>query len=170
MPPFNYPALSYNLADGTASGQNLYLPIPYQKSCKVVADKDWGNYYHFNYATYPAGTVLPTFSAELAAGTPRNSRRSTTSCRETSAPIRPASGPANRRSTPSFRVDPGETARVARLDGPQAITALWVKTQFADRADEMAGLRKLALRITWDGQRSRPCGARWAISSAPPRA
>ena len=40
-----------------ASGQNLYLPIPYQKSCKVVADKGWGNYFHFNYATYPAGTT-----------------------------------------------------------------------------------------------------------------
>ena len=41
---------------------------------------------------------------------------------------------------------------MARIDGPRAITALRVKTQFANREDEMAGLRKLALRITWDGQ------------------
>ena len=41
---------------------------------------------------------------------------------------------------------------MARLDGPRAITGLWVKAKFADRDDEMAGLRKLALRITWDGQ------------------
>ena len=65
--PFTYPALSYNLSAVGSSGQNLYLPIPYQKSCKVVADKGWGNYFHFNYATYPAGTTVPTFSARLAA-------------------------------------------------------------------------------------------------------
>ena len=65
--PFNYPALSYNLGEVHSSGQNLYLPIPYQKSCKIVADKGWGNYFHFNYATYPAGTDLPTFSTALAA-------------------------------------------------------------------------------------------------------
>ena len=35
--PFNYPALSYNLGEVHSSGQNLYLPIPYQKSCKIVA-------------------------------------------------------------------------------------------------------------------------------------
>ena len=40
---------------------------------------------------------------------------------------------------------PGSTAR-------QAITALWAKVKLGDRADQMAALRKLALRITWDGQ------------------
>ena len=40
--PFAYPALSYNLAEVHSSGQNLFVPIPYQKSCKVVADKGWG--------------------------------------------------------------------------------------------------------------------------------
>ena len=49
--------LSYNLADRwAASGQNLYMPIPYQKSCKIVADEGWGAYYHFTYGTFPKGT------------------------------------------------------------------------------------------------------------------
>ena len=65
--PFDYPALSYNLNESGCSGQNLYLPIPYQKSCKVVADKGWGRYFQFNYVTYPKGTGLPTFSAALVA-------------------------------------------------------------------------------------------------------
>ena len=64
--PFNYPALSYNLAGVGSSGQNLYFPISYRKSCKIVADKNWGNYYHFGYATYPPGTLVPTFSDRLA--------------------------------------------------------------------------------------------------------
>ena len=65
--PFNFPSLSYNLSAVGSSGQNLYLPIPYQKSCKVVAEKGWGNYFHFGYATYPPGTVVPTFSSKLVA-------------------------------------------------------------------------------------------------------
>ena len=50
-----------------SAGQNLYMPIPYQKSCKVVADEGWGAYYHFGYGSFPKGTVVPTFSADLAA-------------------------------------------------------------------------------------------------------
>ena len=65
--PFNYPMLSYDLNKLGCSGQNLYFPIPYQKSCKIVAEKGWGAYYQFVYTTYPKGTKVPTFSAELAA-------------------------------------------------------------------------------------------------------
>ena len=49
-------------------------------------------------------------------------------------------------------LEPGQTVRVAELAGPRAITALKVKMAFADRQDQMTGLRKTALQITWDGQ------------------
>jgi len=150
--PFNYPALSYNLGEVQSSGQNLYLPIPYQKSCKIVADKGWGNYFHFGYKTYPAGTVLPTFSAELVA-------QNADQIKAVNAFLakKLGSDPAGKRAdektlSRTVEVAPGKTACVAKLDGPQAITALWVKTKFANREDEMSGLRKLAIRITWDGQ------------------
>ncbi|HOM72488.1 MAG TPA: DUF2961 domain-containing protein, partial [Armatimonadota bacterium] len=35
-PPFNYPSLVHTVAQGW----NCYIPIPYQKSCRIVADKD----------------------------------------------------------------------------------------------------------------------------------
>ena len=60
--PFVYPSLVYD----AASGKNCYVPIPYAKSCKVVADKDWGAYYHFVYTTFPKGTVVPTFSRAMS--------------------------------------------------------------------------------------------------------
>lgn len=50
--PFNYPTLVHKTA---ANGFNNYVPLPYQKSCKIVADKDWGSYFHFNYETFPPG-------------------------------------------------------------------------------------------------------------------
>ena len=66
--PFAYPGLSYQLADVGSRGHNLYVPIPYQKSCKVVAEKGWGAYYHIVYSTFPAGTQVPTFRVRFAAG------------------------------------------------------------------------------------------------------
>jgi len=151
-PPFAYPALSYNLNLIGSSGQNLYLPIPYQKSCKVVADKGWGNYFHFNYATYPAGTIVPTFSARLAAehAAQLQAANDFFAGRLGDDPAGQRNGEA--RLSRTVRVAPGKTAQVARLEGPRAITALRVKTKFANRDDEISGLRKLALRIRWDDQ------------------
>jgi len=60
--PFTYPALVHE----TARGQNCYVPISFQKSCKITAERDWGRYYHFTYTTYPKGTVLPTFTREMS--------------------------------------------------------------------------------------------------------
>ena len=60
--PFTYPALVHE----AARGQNCYVPIPFQKSCKITAQGDWGAYYHFTYTTYPKGTALPTFTRELS--------------------------------------------------------------------------------------------------------
>ena len=152
--PFNYPMLSYDLAAVGCRGQNLYMPIPFQKSCKIVANDNWGAYYHFTYSTFPEGTKVPTFSTALVAE-PENAA----ALQKVNDFFKNNLGedPAGKREgqetlTKNMTVQPGETAVVAKLDGPQAITALKVKISFADRKDQMAGLRKLALRITWDGQ------------------
>jgi len=150
--PFNYPRLSYNLSQQGCSGQNLYLPIPYQKSCKVVAEKGWGNYYHFTYDTFPKGTKVPTFSTALVAENSRALKKVDEFFRD-----HLGEDPAGRREGQEtlkkiVSIAPGQAVRVAELSGPRAITALKVKMQFKDRNDEMAGLRKVALRATWDGQ------------------
>ena len=36
------------------------------KSCKIIADSDWGQYYHFTYGTFPKGTEVPVFERELS--------------------------------------------------------------------------------------------------------
>jgi len=60
--PFTRSALVHTVA----MGWNNYTPIPFQKSCKVVADKNWGQYFHFTYGTFPPGTVVPTFTRDLS--------------------------------------------------------------------------------------------------------
>ncbi len=153
-PPFNYPMLSYNLAKVGCQGQNLYMPIPFQKSCKIVADPGWGHYYQFTYDTFPNDTKVPTFSNALV-----SEKENAAALQKVNDFFKDHLGedPAGKREgeetlTKKVTVEPGETAVIAKLDGPQAITALKAKMSFTDREDQMAGLRKLALRITWDGQ------------------
>jgi hypothetical protein len=49
------------LSQTRSRGWNLYLPIPYAKSCKITSDEP-GFYYQVNYRTYEAGAVVETFS------------------------------------------------------------------------------------------------------------
>jgi hypothetical protein len=157
--PFNYPMLSYNCGFRLEkrkcfNGQNLYMPIPYQKSCKIVADKGWGSYYHFTFGTFPEGTKVPTFSTALA-----EKHENAAALQKVNDFFRDRLGndPAGQREGQlalykTVTAEPGKSVRVASLAGPQAITAVKVKMSLADRKDQMAALRKLVLQITWDGQ------------------
>ncbi len=149
--PFDYPLLSYNLDTMGCRGQNLYYPIPYQKSCRVVADKGWGRYYQFNYTTYPSGTTLPTFSAVLAEQHTDQLQRVNDFLQSSQGqdPIGARNGQQIEQGT--LRLSPGGSETL-ELVGPRAITAIRGKMKFQDREDEMAALRRLVLKITWDDQ------------------
>ena len=145
--PFAYPSLGYE----SARGRNLYFPIPYQKSCKVVADPGWGRYYQFTYTTYPKGTRLPTFTADLPP-------EAVSALKEADQFLQTRLGtdPSPRRKGQQTQhktaaVGPGQTAVVARYTQPGAITGIRARLDLKDRADQMAALRHLVLRITWDG-------------------
>jgi len=150
--PFDYSTLAYQLEDVGCRGRDLYFPVPYQKSCKVVAEEGWGRYYQFTYTTLPPGTVVPTFTTEL-------SEEAIAALREVDRFYRNRLGsdpagrrPDQKRVKTTVRAAAGELVEVARLEGPQAITGLIVRIDFADRQDEMDALRELALQIRFDGQ------------------
>ena len=157
--PFNYPALSYNLGHTMQigeltcfNGQNLYLPIPYQKSCKIVADEKWGAYYQFNYSTFPKGTMVPTFSMSLAAKNAAALQKANDFFANNLGDDPAGSRPGQETLRKTVTLAPGQTVQVAALAGPRAITALRVHMKLGDRRQQMTALRKLALQITWDGQ------------------
>ena len=146
--PFTYPSLVYH----ASGGHNLYVPIPYQKSCKVVAQKNWGRFFEFTYATFPKGTIVPTFSLPLSVP-------AKAALAQVDAFLRNEVGtdPAGRRqeqeSLKKTVVAPaGQITEIARLAGPRAVTALKVTAAFRNRAEEIAALRKLVLQVTWDGK------------------
>ncbi len=142
--PFTRPALVHE----SARGQNCYVPIPYQKSCKIVVEGEWGRYYHFTYTTYPAGTVVPTFTMNLsAAESAALDRANEVLSKGEYCPMGiPSDASVGNRTV---TIEPGETF-VAELDGPRAVRAFGVKIQCTDRADEIEALRQIVLKVTWD--------------------
>jgi hypothetical protein len=150
-PPFVYPSLVHD----AASGKNCYVPIPYQKSCKIVGEKGWGNYYQFVYETFPKGTVVPTFKRELAAD-----ETAALAAADEILSNKRGEDPKGKRDgeaavSKSAAVGAGKAVAVARLDGPRAITAIRVKMPAAaSKEEEIAALRELAIRISWDGEKA----------------
>ncbi len=57
-----YPSINLpNLMPTLSRGRNRWIPIPYQKHCKIVFEKDWGMYYHFTYTSFPGDVLVPKF-------------------------------------------------------------------------------------------------------------
>ncbi|MDQ3813061.1 MAG: DUF2961 domain-containing protein [Armatimonadota bacterium] len=152
--PFNYPLLVYKTE---ANGFDNFVPIPYQKSCKIVAEKGWGNYYQFTYSSFAPGTVVPTFTRAL--GEPEKAALAAADKLLTdnlgSDPAGARAGEATLRE--AISLEPGSQKTIP-LQGPRAITALRAKldpaSATAAATPDSTVLRDVALRIRWDGEKS----------------
>ena len=145
--PFDRPSLCYE----SAKGWNNYTPIPYRKSCKIVADKGWGRYYHFTYTTFPKGTVVDTFKMDLE---PEESAALDAADKFLS---NMGSDPAGTRDGEvkdecEVLAAPGATAGVASIEGPRAVTTIRARLALPEPPGDRAVLRELCLKITWDGE------------------
>ncbi len=149
--PFTRPALVHTVA----RGWNNYTPIPYQKSCKIVADAGWGRYYQFVYSTFPAGTRVPTFRRAVSAADARalDEANARLEAGERFAASVPA-GSAIERFRPVVRVGPGKRAAIARLSGAGAIVNFRARLDLPQSPADRTVLRELTLRMAWDGESS----------------
>ncbi len=152
--PFDYPTLSYHNADQGSRGENLYFPIPYRKSCKVVAEKNWGSYYHFNYVTFPKGTTVPSFTGKVPEKARKALRRIDSFFRNDLGSDPAGKRPGEEMFYERVTVAPG-SAESQYISGPRAITALKAYMDFKDRETEEVALRNLLIRITFD-DRNKP--------------
>jgi hypothetical protein len=146
--PFTRPALVHTVT----RGWNCYVPIPYQKSCKITADAKWGNYYHFTYGSFPKGTQVPTFKRELTADESAALDAADKALADRGAhPAGKRDGQAT--ELKEVTVAAGGSAKVAELAGPRAITSIRVKLDLPASPEDRTVLRELALKITWDGDK-----------------
>jgi len=144
--PFTRPALVHT----TARGRNCYVPIPFQKSCRIVGEGDWGRYYHFTYTTYPKDTILPTFKRQLSA------EENAALDKANEILSKGGSEPAGlsleaERSETSGTLMPGDRF-VTMLDGPRAVTGFGINGRFDNREDEIEALRDIIIQITYDDE------------------
>jgi hypothetical protein len=147
--PFTRRQLVYQTA---AMGYNNYTPIPFQRSCRVVAAKEWGKYYHFNYTQFAPETRVLTFARSLSAADAAAldaADRALASAGEN--PVKPRADAETLQR--GLRVGPREIALVADLSGARVIRALRVKFKCPQDVEaQRRMLRELAVRITWDDE------------------
>jgi hypothetical protein len=149
--PFNRPNLVY-IPSVAAHGFDNYTPISFQKSCKIVADKGWGDYFQFTYSRFPQGTVVPTFTMNLSAEDSAALDQADKILGQCG--ISPDAGATQvRTETKTINVAPGTPTTVTDLNGAGAITAIKVKLNLPKDADAARVLlRQLTISITWDGE------------------
>jgi hypothetical protein len=145
--PFNRPNLVYS----ASRGENNYTPIPYQHSCKIVASPNWGGFYQINYTTFAPGTKVPSFSTDGVDNTALEKANAKWGAKgEPPLPGNSALKVQSVRQT--VTVAAGQSAVIAQMEGPRAISAIWANLANlpAASADQKV-LRDLAIKVTWDG-------------------
>lgn len=148
--PFIYPGLVHEVSKGF----NSYVPIPFQKSCKITMDKDWGAYYHFTYSRFPEGTQVPTFTRNLSAEEMAALDKADRFLRK-----QLGTDPAGKRDgqvteTRMVTLGAGEKTTIASITGTRAITGMWVRVDTSDAAKVTELLRNVSLKISWDGEKN----------------
>ncbi|MHC4981628.1 MAG: glycoside hydrolase family 172 protein [Planctomycetota bacterium] len=131
----------------TGVGGDLYLPIPYAKSCKITLSQQ-PFYYVVNYRSYEAGTEVESFTMQsLAQATGLIERIGRTLA---------ASGNvgAGRRLSRKKEIEPDQSMSIDLPSGGHAVRKLSLKLP-AGLAKE--ALRSAVLEITFDGRQTVKC-------------
>lgn len=144
--PFNYTELNHTVA----MGWNCYIPIPFQKSCKIVADPGWGHYYHFTYSAFAKDTVVPTFTRNLDSDSLLALMQANDTLQNSG--VRPSEHQDMRRDGKiGLKLEPGKALEVAKINGPRAITAIRARVKLPEDEEQTRNiLRQLVIKITWD--------------------
>lgn len=140
--PFVKPMVDY-----AGGGYWSYIPIPYQKSCKVVLRAPRTQFYDLNYVTYPPGTQITTYSPLSAkrgdwmrAGSIKGGQ---------DHDLADYNVPAETKSTKKTFdtvLAPGKTVTLFETKKPGRIASIRIGP-----SDSFAGKdRDILLRITWD--------------------
>jgi len=147
VPSINLP----NLMPTLSRGRNRFIPIPFNKHCRIVFEEGWGMYYHITYTVFPPGTTLPVFDG-------RFDQENCVALAELDRKL------ANRgyqhqwhKNETIEQIDvnlPGQQKKVIKnIQGNRAINHLTInfdKYRLKDAAQREAMLENVWLRIRWD--------------------
>jgi hypothetical protein len=145
--PMNFP----NLTPTLSRGRNSYIPVPFQKNCKILLDEGWGAYYHITYTILPGHFQVPSFTGIFD--------------RNSSIALAEADRILQQRGKYPYEIQKDnyihkkdinikalEKAVVCHKNGSGAITAIKLKPNFENHTDISRILRELTISIKWDNQ------------------
>lgn len=143
--PFQFPELVRNMA----GGWNCFVPIPYQKSCRIVLGKNWGEYFQFHYTRFATGVVVPSFKGSFDSG---ELDALATANRVWAERDKPSVGQGQSMLERDLTLGAGQTNEV-RLDGEGAIAGVIASLAETNPTEIEAALREMTLSISWDGEK-----------------
>ena len=146
-PDFVRPLVGYG-----AGGFYSYVPLTYEKSCKVFIRAERLQFYQINYATYPEGTAIISFPKQPADEYRSHLEKARglfeSYGSDVSSYVVPAGGSIERFST-KVRLKPSEAVKIFEIDRPGRIVGIRISPPeaFADKE------RGVIIRAYWDGDK-----------------
>ena len=144
-PAFQRPLVGYG-----AGGFYSYVPLPYEKSCKVFIRAERIQFYQINYATYRRDAGITTFTAEPTVeqrGRIEKARKLFGSVGQDISDYAVPAGGKVERVTSKVTLKAGQTATVFDVDRPGRIVGIRMSP-----AEAVAGKKRdVILRAYWDG-------------------
>lgn len=147
--PANFP----NLLPTLSRGRNCFIPIPFQRYCKIVLDEGWGNFYHITYTRMPPETKVPSFTGTF-------DRPTSIALAEVDRILQlRGKSPYSEKSEDTFvvkknvNVPPKSKVNIVDYAGSGAIrmiTAAVTGIKKEETDDQRCMLRELTLSIKWD--------------------
>ncbi len=135
------------------SASNVYMPIPYAKSCKITAytphkkkkKRAPDQYYIINYRQFPSDWTVDSFQLPL---TSAQSDALEQTAHAWSNPGQTTNHPLNRFASATTTLPPGDSVTALELEGPSVIHQFRMKL---DSKERWAG-RKVMIKVYWDGE------------------
>ena len=149
-----YPSVNLpNLTPTLSRGRNRWIPIPYQKYCKIVFEKGWGMYYHITYTSFPDDYGIPSFDGIHRKNDCIALAEADRILANRGFSRKIYSNESLERSV--LKLKPKEDQLVRSINGNRAITHLnlsFDKTAYPTKEDRKEFLKNVKLRITWDDE------------------
>ena len=144
-PSFERPLVGYG-----AGGFYSYVPLPYEKSCKVFIRAKRIQFYQINYATYPEDMGIESFSAQPTAAQREHLEKAKTlfgsAGKDISAYVTPK-GSQVETVTSKVTLEPGKAATLIDVERPGRIVGIRLQP-----TEALAGKKRdILLRAYWDG-------------------
>jgi len=144
-PSFERPLVGYG-----AGGFYSYVPLPYAKSCKVFIRAKRIQFYQINYATYPEGMGIESFSSQPTAGQRRHLEKAKalfgSAGEDISAYVVPEGGQVET-VTSEVTLQAGKAATLFEMNRPGRIVGIRLRP-----AETLMGKKRdVVMRAYWDG-------------------